>query len=377
MVVKKEANKLNKGKYLGVAGAMVLLVMIVGLFRSCGEKPAISDQAVITGMGIERSEDGYRLSVQAIDVLKTAGNLSEQSESATSVYTVDGSSVGDGLHLFLNEVGRETYILHNQVIALQTDLCKTTSVFQLADYFLRNAETNSQVPIVLCRQSPQKLLEYQSDNDAVSSEYIARLLQEGYESGQSVQTRILDLQRAYSGMCDMVVPILNVTDSAPQLDGTGIFRQGVLVGELTQEQTTGLLLADGRIDRFLQMVDGVTFRIDDCFTRVKVMEQEQGFLYTFFVSGRVNVDELERPFTKAQRQDILKRLEAQLSRTVTNTLETVVSVFGSDPLYLARRAAKQTGCTQEKAADRLSESRFEVNIDLDLVETGFLKTEEQ
>lgn len=373
-MVRKKAKKLNKGKYLTVAGAAVLLVLTVGLFRSCGEKPAISDQAVITGMGIEKGKDGYRLCVQAIDVLKTSANLSEQSESATSVYVVDGHSVGDGLYSFLNEVGRETYILHNQVIALQTDLCQSTSVFQLTDYFLRNAETNSQVPIVLCRQSPQKLLEYQSANDAIAAEYIARLLQEGYQSGQCVQTRILDLQRAYSGMCDMVIPILSMTNSTPQLDGTGVFRQGTLVGELTPDQTVGLLLADGRLDRLLQTVDGVTFRISDCHTRVEVTEQADGFLYTFSVSGKVSVDELDRPLSQTKRKESLKGLEAQLSETIVNTLETVVTVFESDPLYLARRAAKQTGCTQEKATDRLSVSRFEVNMDLELVETGFLKS---
>lgn len=371
----KKAEKLKKGKYLTVAGVAVLLVLTVGLFRSCGEKPAISDQAVITGMGIEQGKDGYRLCIQAIDVLKTSANLSEQSESATSVYTVDGRSVSDGLYSFLNEVGRETYILHNQVIALQTDLCKTTSVFQLSDYFLRNAETNSQVPIVLCRQSPQKLLEYQSANDAISAEYIAQLLQEGYQSGQCVQTRILDLQRAYSGMCDMVIPILSMTDSTPQLDGTGVFRQGVLVGELTPDQTVGLLLAGGRIEHLLQTVDEVTFRIADCNTRVEVAEQTDGFLYTFSVNGKVSVDELDRPLSHTKQQDALQVLEVQLSKTVANTLETVVTVFESDPLYLARRAAKQMGCTQEKAADRLSVSRFEVNIDLEFVETGFLKKE--
>ncbi len=363
---------MTKGKYLGVAGGMVVLVMIVGLFRSCGEKPAISDQVVVTGIGIEQGNEEYRLTVQAIDVLKTAANLSEQSESATSVYTVESGSVGDGLHTFLNEVGRETYILHNQVIALQADLCKTTSVFQVMDYFLRNAETNSQVPIVLCRPSPKKLLEYQSNNDAITAEYTARLLQEGNESGQCVLTRILDLQRAYSGMCDLMVPIINVSDTVPQLDGTGVFSKGRLVGELTPSQTVGLLFADDRIDHTFQTVDAVTFRIEDCSTRKTVEEWEDAFVYTFTVSGKVSVAESDVPITKAKRQVYIERLNTQLAESIADTLKTVTQ-WESDPLYLARLAAKQTGCTQEKAASRLSESRFEVMVDLHFVETGFLK----
>ncbi len=375
MVVAKEEKRLTKGKYLGIVGGMVVLVMIVGLFRSCGEKPAISDQVVVTGIGIEQGDGGYRLTVQAIDVLKTASNLSEQSESATSVYTVEGRSVGDGLYAFLNEVGRETYIPHNQVIALQADLCKTTSVFQLADYFLRNAETNSQVPIVLCRQSPKKLLEYQSNNDVITAEYTARLLQEGYESGQCVLTRMLDLQRAYSGMCDLVVPILNVSDTVPQLDGTGVFSEGRLVGELTPIQTMGLLFADDRINHTLQTVDAVTFRIDDCSTHTTAQEWEESFIYTFAVSGKVSIGETDKLLTKRQRVEYVERLSAQLELTITDALETVTA-WQSDPLYLTRLAAKQTGCTQEKAADRLSESRFEVTVDLHFVETGFLKNGE-
>lgn len=95
---------------------------------------------VVTAIGIDDKEGECGVSIQAIEVLKTSGSLTEQEKNATSVYTVEGQSVAGALKAFVADSGRSTYILHNKVIALGLTQIEKAPLETLLDYFIRNHE---------------------------------------------------------------------------------------------------------------------------------------------------------------------------------------------------------------------------------------------
>ena len=97
----------------------LLLALVIGfaLLPSCREKSKINNQIVVTAIGVDAAADGLcKLSIQAIETLKTSGSLSEQNENATRLYEIEAPSVAAALEAFVTTAGRTTYILHNRVI---------------------------------------------------------------------------------------------------------------------------------------------------------------------------------------------------------------------------------------------------------------------
>lgn len=359
-------------KVIGVVGAILVVVMLALFGRR--DTGTIGEQVVVTAIGLEAGEESYHLSIQAVDALKTAGSLSEQTENATTVYQARGMSVAQALQAFLNETGRSTYILHNRIIALNLRDYRDHSLFHMLDYFMRNPDGRTPAYLVLCRDDPAALLDISSANDAIPAEYVAQLLEEGEEWGIAWPSRLLDAERAFGGVMDLVMPIVGVEEETPQLEGTAVFRGGQVVGELDLPQTTGLLFAADRINKCLYTVEGLTFRITEAHTDLTIIKDGDGFSYTFTIGGNADIVEAEgnAAVSQKEKERLTEMVEQVIVDDLREALHLTVVQWRSDPLGLARQTAKQYSITQEQAASLLTGSSYACSVDIRLVESGFL-----
>ena len=77
------------------------------MLPSCREKSLTNSRVVVTAVGIDAGEEAdCRLSIQAIETLKTSGSLTEQAENATKVYDIEAPSVAGALQSFVTRTGR-------------------------------------------------------------------------------------------------------------------------------------------------------------------------------------------------------------------------------------------------------------------------------
>ena len=133
---------------------VMTLILAVGfaLLPSCREKSLTNSRVVVTAVGIDAGEEAdCRLSIQAIETLKTSGSLTEQAENATKVYDIEAPSVAGALQSFVTRTGRSSYILHNRAVVIGLEQAQRRPLSALLDYFIRNHEGRSTVDMAVCR----------------------------------------------------------------------------------------------------------------------------------------------------------------------------------------------------------------------------------
>ncbi len=335
------------------------LLLLIPLLCGCTADTALRGEIVVTALGIHQKDGAHVLSVQAVEGLKTASSLSEQEEPATAVYEASGKSVSAALHAFLNEAGRHAYILQNQIVAVSTAQCESLSLFDSLDYLIRKGEGRTLVPVVVCRGDPADLLGISSGNDAIPARYVVGMLEEGTAWGVCAKRDLLDVQRASSGMFDVSLPIVKVSDETPRLDGTALFRSGAFVGELTAEQTTGLLLLGGELKKLLYTESGVTYTLESVKTKLTVQTDGQQFRYEFAVTGQVSVT--ERQSDEKPRPSVVE----DFVKTCMSSALQVLDTADCDPLGLARKTAQQyPAVTQETVRSQLKNCNKTVSVEL-------------
>lgn len=347
------------------------LLLAVLLLGGCKPQGETSGQVIVTGLGIEKQSNGFRLSVQAIEALRIGGSLSEQNESATAVYTAEGGSVAEALQAFLNETGKRAYILQNQLLAVSLEQCHSTSLSETLDYFMRNREGHSQVPLVLCRGDVAPLLSIAAGNDAIPAEYVSQMLIEGNRLSQCTTARLLDVERDLSGTYDAAIPILEMHDNTPQFSGTALFCRGCFAGELTNRETTALLLAAGEGERCLYTHGGATYRLENIRSHIEVLLHENGLEYRVAVSAVSHTAERDT----AENAPSLSVAATALEEEIGNTLMRIVRELHADPLGLSRRAAaryRQSGITAETARAALPNALISVTVKLTHADNGFI-----
>ena len=335
----------------------VWAVIVFTLFLSgCGNSVTLRDEIVVTALGIHQKNGSCTLSVQAVEALKIASGLSEQDGAATSVYEASGESVSAALHAFLNEAGREAYILQNRLLTISTEQCRAQSLFDTLDYLIRSNEGHPRVSVAVCKGDPKDLLNIASGNDAIPARYVQSMLREGAKGGFGLYRCLLDVQCAASGMYDLALPILSVTDGTPASDGTALFRNGVFVGELDKRLTLGLSLLFNELPHALYAENGVTYTLEPLTTKLTVEADGQRFSYRFSVTGRVQITE-----QKSGARATVSAVETYIRTCMTDALRTLDAV-DCDPLGLARKTAQAYPVTQETARSQLKDCDKTVSV---------------
>ncbi len=348
---------------------LLCILLLPLLLVGCRAEPTVGEQVVVTGLGITERDGVWTLSIQAVEALHTAGSLSEQSESATAVYTAHGGSVAEALQAFLNETGKRTYILQNQIILVEERTCRNISLYEALEYFIRNREGRALVKLALSRGDPAALLGITTGSDAIPAEYLSQLVEEGHRFALCADAALLDAERALSGMYDAALPILEVKDKTPTLAGTALFCDGKQVGSLTTQETVGLMLAAGDSPRYLYTQEGNAFRLEEIGSRITVHPADGGWEYRIAVSAAAYTVEVTggEPLP-------LSRVEEALEQEILASLKRTAEC-DSDPLGLARRTAmryKNNGVTQSAARAALPRAAFTVDVALTHTDKGFL-----
>lgn len=378
---------MKKRTRVGSIGLLLVLIIAVALLPSCREKSQINNRVVVTAIGIDDKDGNCGVSIQAIEVLKTSGSLTEQEGNVTSVYQTEGESIAGALKAFVADSGRNAYVQHNRLIALGMEPIEKNSLETLLDYFIRNHEGRPLVNLVICRGETGKLLQVPSESTAIPAEYIARLLEEGYEWGYAVRTRLLDVERAFSGMYDAAIPIVVVEGEEEEMsvrfDGTALFQSGEFAGELDESETRGLLYARGDFRQGVYVLpatgrpvgEKITLSVRSASTKVDVQPQGGVAHYTFRIMCEAEILEEYMPDNLAA--DEIQAVGDQLAAVIREQTERALAVstdYGCDAAGLGRLTQKR--CPElirgqeENWTERLRNCVFDVKAQVRITKIG-------
>ena len=373
--------------------AVILLLAIgMALFPELREKSAVTNKVVVAAVGVDMdSADSCHMSVQAIETLKASGNLSEQADNVTQVYEIGGQSVAGAMQAFATETGRDTYILHNRVIALGMETVEDFQLQTVLDYFLRNHESRPMVDVVICRGKASELVGLSSVSYAIPAEQLGKLLDEGKRWGTVMRANMLDMQRALSGMWDAVIPIVSVVgeeeEQMARMDGTAVFRAGTYRGELDESATRGLLFARNELEQCLYVLpleDGrsTTVELHSSDTDIRSERVGDRVHFTLSINSTAEITEETdlRPLTREQLLEIEKLLKERVEADVQAMLDKTIMEYGCDVLGLGRLLQKKMPDLvrgQETAwPERLKECTFSVRSSVKIKQNGMVAGEQ-
>ncbi|MCI8554639.1 MAG: hypothetical protein HFJ80_06820 [Clostridiales bacterium] len=367
---------------------LIALALGMAMVPSCKEKSQVSSRVIVTAVGIDGTEgsaEGVRLAVQTVEPLLTSGSLTEQKENATAVYEAEGETVADALNSFVSLTGRSAFILHNRVIAIGLEQAKSGTLASLTDYFIRSREGRPLADVVISRTTAADLLSQKSTAFTIPSEQISMLLQEGRRRGTAVRTRLLDLERASSGMYDVAIPIVEAMGEGEEsrlcVTGTALFRGGTYVGEADPAATRGLLLLQEAPEACPYVLDRgeegcFTAEIEkaSCSIRVEQEGERAHFYITTGIRAAIADESRPRRLTEEMRQGLEKALAEEVQADIRRAVDQSVIRCGCDAIGLQRRIMQQIPSLVKEGSDRWPEElrscSYEIEVKAEIAQFG-------
>ncbi len=180
-----------------------VLLCLPLLFAACQQE--ISEQLIVEAVGVDRTAEGLRLTVQTLDA--------EQGQeggagSKSRLYTVTGETAEAALSRLTARTGKTPVYSHNRLLLLGETLAKEGYV---PDFFIRSFQPRAQVLIAAAEGTAEKVLA--AGGERLSARQMEEALLLGWQRGETIAPRLYEyLNERADPMSARRLPVFSVIE---------------------------------------------------------------------------------------------------------------------------------------------------------------------
>lgn len=314
------------------------LIILLSLFLvGCQNYKELNNSAIISAIGIDKSDNNYKISVQIANTEKS--NDEQEKLNNPIVYTSNGKNISDALNNISLKSPNMLYLGHLQLVLISEDIAKT-GVSEITDYFLRNNEINKNFTILISKDNtpeeilsvPTSLVNFPRGNILGSLEISSSI--GGASNNIKFIKFINDLE---SKGINPVMSSINILDSDIedkkdlQISDMALFNKDKLVGYINKDETKGYNFITNNINStiisFKCNNNDISVKLKDVKTTNKFKLNNNTPQIIIKVSGSANIEESNCDITL---NDIKDKTNSKIETLINDTINIVKKNYGID-----------------------------------------------
>lgn len=240
--------------------ALLLLIATSTLLMSgCLNAVQLNERALVQAIGIDFEDDVIKLTLQVFSPSTGGGlNIDSASENA-KIIEAEGATVSQAMQNATLIQGKQVFIGHCRVIIVGEQLAKS-GLNQPLSFFSSNSDSPQNVNIMVAKEKANTILTSKINQGILPAETLEKMLLNSKENGMLEDVRLFEFLRASKSKQDAAtLPIIQaVSDEASEaeaidqvssikISGMAVFVESVMVGEMNDSQSRGLLWIRNKI----------------------------------------------------------------------------------------------------------------------------------
>lgn len=231
----------------------IFLILIVLFLSGCNYRE-LDKIAITVGCGLEKVDDGYKITVQIADTQKQGNSNSSTSPVRFKNYTYTDRTIHEAARGILTKLPKKAYTKHMQILVIDEKIANN-GINEIIDFWFREVELRNDFYVFVSKDStPIEVLGVLTQIYPINSVGIRNLIENNFKYlGGTVLTTFDDLTSSYiSKTKEIILPTIvvlgkdgnkkdNLESSIPEslisLSETAYFRGNKLVGYLDKKQT--------------------------------------------------------------------------------------------------------------------------------------------
>jgi len=232
---------------------LLVLTVLILILCSCSfvEIVEIDDRLIITALGIDVTDEGYEVTVQALNTSSGgSGNSSSQSSGsqATQHFSVSGKTVGDALLQIYTKTGFKPLYSQARILVLGKRAAEE-KLSQSIDFFLREYATRTDILLAVSLSTAKEVVSASFGDSVIGAKELENAVKSGEYTSKSVTVPLYKFINLISGETDCAYcPVIGVEKNEFSdnmiafVYGTALFYDNTLQAVINDEDTLGLML---------------------------------------------------------------------------------------------------------------------------------------
>lgn len=334
---------------------LLIIICMLLLTTGCWSKKDLNELAIVTAIGIDKTEDGYSVSIQILNPSELAGNTSSGRTEVVR-FVKSGETVFEALRKLSTDAPRRIYLAHLREVVFGEELARE-GIGKALDFISRDHEMRTDFYITVAKGSTAAdILNIQTAIEKVPANKLFNALENSESVWAAAKTVKLDelinsivskgkepvLTGIYHyGDAEVGGNIENVHNVSPEtglrIDYLAVFKKDKLIGWLNMDESKGFNYITDNIKNTvvnIEQEDGkITIETLRSKTKVKGKMEKGKPVIDISVTPEGNIADVESSIdlTKPENIDKLeKKYSDNIKEKVQTSIQKVQEDFQSD-----------------------------------------------
>ena len=234
---------------------LIALLSLILILSACSfvEIVEIDDRLIITALGIDVTDEGYEVTVQALSPSgEASGNSSSQGSSGgtqtTQHFSFSGETVGDALIQIYTKTGFKPLYSQARILVLGKRAAEE-KLSQSLDFFLREYATRTDILLAVSLTTAKEVVSASFGESVIGAKELENAIKSGEYTSKSVTVPLYKFINLISGETDCAYcPVIGIEKNEfsenmlALVYGTALFYDNTLQTVINDEDTLGLML---------------------------------------------------------------------------------------------------------------------------------------
>jgi len=328
-----------------------MFLIITSLLTGCWSKKELNELAIVTSLGIDKTDDGYLVSVQVLNPGELAGN---NTSGRTEVvrFMKKGDTVFEALRMISMDSPRKLYLAHLREIVFGEEIAKE-GIGKALDFISRDHEMRTDFYLTVAKGSTASdILNVQTALEKVPANKIFNALENSEVTWAATKTVKLD-ELINSIVSNGKEPVLtgiyvygdpevgssfkNIENVSPKtglrIDYLGVFKKDKLLGWLNKDESKGFnYITDNAKSTVVNVpIENGVVSIETINSKTNVKgELEKGKPKIYItIESEGNVGDVSSNIGLSDPTKI-KEIENLYEKNIKNKVETVIKKVQED-----------------------------------------------
>jgi len=335
------------------------LLSVLLLLGGCWNKRELNELAIVTAVGVDKSDEQFEISVQIVNPSQVASNKASGIQVPVFTHHAKGKSLFDAIRKLTALTPRKPYYAHAQIIIIGEEMAEE-GMNSILDLFQRDPEGRSDFNFIVSHDSTaQEILSVLTPLEDVPASKMFKSLKVSEAVLGTTESVILDDLIQSLGSIDhsAVLPSIHIygdadagdfssniekIDSPAQLKygGLAIFKNYKLIGYLTEQESRDYNFLNNNIKSTFEIIacpeEGkISTEIINSSTKMTGHFQNDVPSISIKLDIEQNVAEVScsLDLTKSKTIDALnKETSRQIKERLERTLQTIQQTYQADLL---------------------------------------------
>ncbi|WP_226529442.1 Ger(x)C family spore germination protein [Metabacillus niabensis] len=330
---------------------LLIIICMLLLTTGCWSKKDLNELAIVTAIGIDKTEDGYSVSIQVLNPSELAGNTSSGRTEVVR-FVKSGKTVFEALRKLSTDTPRRIYLAHLREVVFGEELARE-GIGKALDFISRDHEMRTDFYITVAKGSTAAdILNIQTAIEKVPANKLFNALENSESVWAAAKTVKLDelinsiVSKGkepvltgiyYYGDAEVGSNIENVHNVSPEtglrIDYLAVFKKDKLIGWLNMNESKGFNYITDNIKNTvvtIEQEDGnITIETLRSKTKVKGKMEKGKPVIDITVTPEGNIADVESSIDLSKPETIDK-LEKKYADNIKEKVQTSVQEVQED-----------------------------------------------